>query len=422
MREYNFDVLEVVCGLLDHVPTILSFSVVSRCFRTMAVKRLLIRKPILLRDARSVLAFHKFVFADPQSRLPFCRALELEIPKMDEDVRKEVVQCILSILGRATSLESLNLPDANYTLQHLADPRIPQAIAQLSTLRELVLLGSCRDEDIIVKATQSLPTLTTLHLSLCSLGTPGGDTSTAAVDQYLAPFAPTLEALTITDATLPLNDRGMQFPALRSLSALFDPEVLRTDILVQKFPALKDLDVWFSSPPTGGYWRHEASRSANQQWQERERSWDRLERLIGQPSAIFVLGLTCPVRHLMVEAHIPGEDSREEMAEILLTTPPSHLKLSIWLGRYGYTLQGFFPTEQVQRLTHLALVIIYDNFKTSDPYSPHHAVRTIRWKHLSVRARPFYRLLRSFDISLLHAGSDQEFFAGGATNPPPLDH
>lgn len=94
----DLDVLELVCEWLDDAATVLSFALVSHALLPVAWKRLLRMRPV----------------ADAESRLPFVRALEIRVHKVDEQARQDVVRRILDLLGRVTHLESLTLPHPKY--------------------------------------------------------------------------------------------------------------------------------------------------------------------------------------------------------------------------------------------------------------------------------------------------------------------
>ncbi|KAH9899313.1 hypothetical protein C8Q73DRAFT_314747 [Cubamyces lactineus] len=142
MLDLDWDVLASVCGRVQDVRTILSLSLTCRTLHTVATKRLLETQTVTLKDSRSMLSFHHFINADRGARLPFVRKLRIDIlpGRIDEDSRSEAVQSLLDLLQEATHLESLALPHPNSTHRGLGcDPRFPEIVARLSTLRALAL-------------------------------------------------------------------------------------------------------------------------------------------------------------------------------------------------------------------------------------------------------------------------------------------
>ncbi len=381
------DILELVCELLDDVATVLSFSVVSRVLRPVALKRLLRMRPVALVDERSVRAFHGFVFTDPESRLPFIRALDIRILKLEEHARQDIAQYILDLLERATHLKSLTLSHPKYTFQCLADLRIPAAISRLTTLRELGLLGECDEVEAIIKSTRSVSSLRVLHVSLSSLPVFDGEDGipTAEFDALMCHLAPTLEFLDITERTMLFREKGAQYSALRSLRMGMDQGILRTDILVHKFPALDGTlslgPMYELQEDVPNQWR---IREANKE-RQRRRSWAHLDRVIGDMLSVFVLGLTCPVCHLVLDMHHTLHLT-EHLVDILRTTPPTHLKLTIVLCYGPRVRPELFPPEVIPRLTHLALVLVYAIPQAQYRLVEGEAVATMQWRELLVRA------------------------------------
>lgn len=414
MHYLNLDVLALICDSTYDVSTVLCFSLASHSFRAIAVKRLLSMRPVALNSERSVRAFHKFVFADPRSRLPFLRALTIGIPgspprgpvaldtRLEPDkAPKEVVQFILDIIGRVTHLTSLALPQPRWTLAHLSDPRIPEAIARISTLRELALIDSCLREQCpmvkkIVKTTHSAVTLRVLRISLDltmlipGLLVRGGHAiKTTALDALLGHLAPTLQVLhIISSRCLQLDAKGVEFPALRSLICMAHVvgehgRDVDTDILVSKFPALDGTLLVRSWKPYNETEEDVTElrriRASNEERQTK-RTWKHLDQVFASNVlSLFAMGLLCPVRYLVVEDL--ASHTRDYMAEILSATPPTHLKLSVKLCYGAAVFQGLFPPEVIPRLTHLVLLLEYFD----EPETLEDA--TVEWKPLLVCLR-----------------------------------
>lgn len=162
----DLDVLGLVCESLNDAATVLSFSLVSHALRPVALKHFLAMKAVVLKDERTIRAFHEFVATNNlEPRVPVIRALRIEILKLEEHAHLDVVRYILDLLERTTHLESLTLLRPEDTFKCLADPRVSEAIARVSTLRELGLLEGCHEMEAIVKSTRSVCSLRILHLS-----------------------------------------------------------------------------------------------------------------------------------------------------------------------------------------------------------------------------------------------------------------
>lgn len=73
-------------------------------------------------------------------------------------------------------------------------------------------------------------------------------------------------------------------------------------------------------------------------------------------------------------------------AEILRTSPPTHLKMTIVLCYGPRVRPELFPPEVVPRLTHLALVLLYT--KPAVEVTKGEDISTLQWKDLLVRAHP----------------------------------
>lgn len=384
-QQLDLDVLGLVCESLSDAATVLSFSLVSHALRPVALKHFLAIKPVVLKDERTIRAFHEFVAANAEPCLPSIRALRIEILELEEQARPDAVRYILDLLERATHLESLTLPHPEDTFKCLADPRVPEAIARVSTIRELGLLEGCHEMEAIVKSTRSVSSLRILRLSLMALPEFNEDgVPISEFDALLGHFAPILEVLDITERTLFFDEKGLQYPALRSLKLGVDKGIVRMDILAYKFPALEDSfsigTVFELQHDVPKQWR---IREANKERQLR-RSWTHLDRVTGDVLSVFVLGLTCPVRHLMLDMYTFY--TTEHIADILITTPPTHLKLTIVLCYGPLITQDLFPPEVMPRLTHLVLVLMYTNPIAEDGLANGEAIATMQWRDLLVRA------------------------------------
>ncbi|EIW55187.1 uncharacterized protein TRAVEDRAFT_51316 [Trametes versicolor FP-101664 SS1] len=363
----NLDLLGLVCDSTNDVSTVLSLSLVSHAVRVLAAKRLLSMKPVTLKDERTIRAFHQFMFAGAESRLPFLRAMNISVDSrpIEEQNCQDLVKYILDLLEHATRLECLTLPYLRWTLDYLADSRIVEAITRISTLRELRLPNECVAMAEIVKSTRSASCLRILHISLSTLPSTrrfGYGVKVGALDECLLRLAPTLEVLLLdlSTGTLDLDTKGAQYPSLRSLTTNVGNGLMRMDILVHKFPALDGtLNIRSVCELLDDEPSQKRFRASNQE-RQKQRSWRHLDCVMSDTLALFVLGLTCPVRRLMVDDF--HGDNKNLLVEILRSTPPTHLKLSVVLDHdedNDDILRDLFPPEVLPRLTHLVLVLDY---------------------------------------------------------------
>ncbi|OJT02332.1 hypothetical protein TRAPUB_7115 [Trametes pubescens] len=370
----NFDVFLLICESIRDTQTTLSFSLVSSILRPMAVKQLLSINPVVLKDERTIRAFHRFIFADSRSRIPLLRALNISITKLEEKIRQETVGRILDLLKRATRLECLTLPDPMRTFKCLADSRVLDAIIRISTLREIGLLEPCEEMMTLVNATHSVASLRILRVSLGCLPDvfwSNYGIKLAKLDALLRHLMPTIEVLDFKKTkNLVINSQGMQYPTVRSFMAGFEDGIIRTDILVHTFPASDGtLDVGSVFGALQDNVRRRKQLRASNQERQKQRSWRHMDRVIGDVLALFILGLTCP----------PQE---EPDGGCSACDAPTHLKLHALLPHGDTFFEDLFPLEVIPRLTHLVLLLEYTNPWITDEHCDREAIRTMQWADL----------------------------------------
>ena len=78
MTRLHIDRLEVISEFLNEVSDVLSFGLISTYVHRIATRRLLSMRPIFLTGGPSILAFHRYLFADPLARMPHVCALDLD--------------------------------------------------------------------------------------------------------------------------------------------------------------------------------------------------------------------------------------------------------------------------------------------------------------------------------------------------------
>ncbi|KAI0631122.1 hypothetical protein C8Q77DRAFT_1074976 [Trametes polyzona] len=364
MLDRALDICDLVCGAVEDIPTILSLSLVSQSLRSTATRQLLLRKtPVVVRDERSACSFHSFLFADIAARVGLVRALVIAHADRYQPYPPHAVACILDILTIATHLQSFTLAAPYRAFEESDSQRLSAAIAGLSTLRELALLTDWgQATETILRTTRSTPHLRILRVDLSSYVSDQRQISTADLDAVLGDFHQSLEALEIgtDERALVLDTTGLVYPSVRSLTADFLLGPWRTDVLVSKFPALdRTLDL---SPGLGDALlpteEKEEARALNIA-RQRDRTWRSLDRVEGCVFLLYVFAIQCPIRHLMLNEVHSYEDAH--LRAILGTAPPTHLKLTKEMDFGDNFSPDVFREEVIPRLTHLALVLRYDN-------------------------------------------------------------
>ncbi|KAI0631128.1 hypothetical protein C8Q77DRAFT_1061934 [Trametes polyzona] len=377
----NLDIIHLVCDAALDIPTILSLSRVSRTLRPMAAKQLLAqKKPVVLGSERVIRSFHMFLLAERGVRARFVRALSIvgnRITMTHTTFPPNVLSCLLDILNRATLLESLSMPPSYWVFDGV---QLSRAIGGLANLRELKLLHHCGQVESIVKSIRSAPLLRILRVSLHSF-VPSNPThvTTTDLDALLSPLLPTLEVLEITDKEAAFTTRGLIYPELRSLSVgLMVP--WRIDVLIAKFPKLDAiLDL------TPGYVRILQETTPQQEQDiraaniiaQKKGTWRKLDRVVGELYLLYMLAIECPIHHLLVDDISPR--NMTQLTEVLCTSPPARLTLTMRLNFGNVLSAGLFPEAVVPKLSHLAILLTYtsDRFEDTAP-----AVQTFRWSDL----------------------------------------
>ncbi|KAH9899314.1 hypothetical protein C8Q73DRAFT_638635, partial [Cubamyces lactineus] len=149
-------------------------------------------------------------------------------------------------------------------------------------------------------------------------------------------------------------------PALRSFEVAGSHQLdwTWTEDLVRMFPAL-DGTLAFEGlyyPFQDGDGRiHDENRASQLQ-----KTWTSLDRVVGDFEIVYSLGLVCPVRHLMLDRVC--SHTKDWLSDVLHSTFPTHLKLSIDLSHGVRTLDDLLPPEIFPVLTHLVLVITFCDY------------------------------------------------------------
>ncbi|CDO70364.1 hypothetical protein BN946_scf184999.g4 [Trametes cinnabarina] len=402
-----FDVLHAIISSLDDKGTALAVSLTCRTLRGLAIRRLLSILPINLKDQETVHALHKFLFANESARIQSLRKLNISIRSVDKPYSaEETVQCLVDILKHATRLEWLAL--CTFADDGLFDdfPQVLDAICELSSLWELVVDGDWSSPvQTILRRVRS--PLKVLHIRPNGIHLPEQtfwiDPShhESLLSQRLA-FS--LEELHMEGAALwyPLGYKGVQFPGVRSVFLGYHGGPQRMETFLHMFPALNgtfdtgDLEFDEGALLKANMAEQRRVRALNKQSQE-IRTWKYLDRVIGDTHALYMLALACSVRHLVVK-QVCGH-RKEQVADILRDTQPTCLNILIRLSHGLRIFEDLFPPEATPVLTHLVLVVFYENFDTHvGNLNPccHGDAHEIQWIALLVRHRRCIPVLMFF--------------------------
>ncbi|PIL23144.1 hypothetical protein GSI_14453 [Ganoderma sinense ZZ0214-1] len=165
----------------------------------------------------------------------------------------------------------------------------------------------------------------------------------SALEAFLPHFAPTLETFELRNLFITMSDaRGLdgsppgrfvlpltQYPAVRSLYIRDLDGVPLLDVLMHLFPAIDGtlrIGEWGSIT---GLSDHAHIRECNREAQQR-RAWTKLDRLICDAELFHLLGLRCPIGHLMIDNWT--DDVKDDLALALRECPVARLKLSLLLS------------------------------------------------------------------------------------------
>ncbi|KAI1789262.1 hypothetical protein LXA43DRAFT_1083961 [Ganoderma leucocontextum] len=368
----NVDVLAIVSEFLTDASDVLAFGLICSSLRPVAIRRLLSMRPISLTDHASLCKFHTFLFVDAPVRAPHIRALHIknQNPKRLPKVANQAPgfsSLLIDIITLCPQLEyvSLFLDEEDDCTD---DAPIIDAIAALKSLRSLSVRGSATSSLDLLHKVRSPLRMLTIDL-----------TFPAALKEFLPRFAPTLQELKLASfrvqgdkiwavLNLPAPPQSCsipQYPSVRSLSVgCFTGNPLLHP-LEYLFPALDgtlSLGQLDTRVPAYDY---DHLRAANQRAQDQcspslAHAWKKLDRLVcGDAEMLYVLGLRCPIRLLMLDqcaAH-----SICYAADALRENPVPRLKLTLRYRRGVFDDPALFSSQLAGTLTHLTLCVAYDN-------------------------------------------------------------
>ncbi|PIL30091.1 hypothetical protein GSI_07767 [Ganoderma sinense ZZ0214-1] len=334
-------------------------------------------RPVYLNNGTSIRRFHVFLFADEPARAPHIRALHIDLrqptPAQNHD---EDCSLLVHILASCKHLEHLTIAFHQFTLPIVAEPSFLHTVNAISSLQSLSVRSTSYD---------GISLLPSFRIPLRSLSIDANNvTYSPRYPANLKEFLPhavvlTLETLeldrfavdspdtqVIGNHLMPLTFTMAPYTAVRSLSvASFRGRPL-LDHLQHLFPALEGtLDIgWLN------FWtfenRHDDIRTTNQRIQDGDggRAWRKLDRVVCEAPAFYVLALRCPIRLAMI--YCGPVEHYHYVAVALRENPVPRLKLTLY--HQPGMFAGLFSTELAGRLTHLTLCVLYSkNYEYSPP-------------------------------------------------------
>ena len=358
----NLDILQSVIEFVNKRSDVHTLSLLSSRVHPMAIRRLLRMGPIKLQNEALVRGFHVFLSADPASRGPHVRTLDIWTECIQEVPNRRELECLIcDILAWSRNLHGLFL--GSYGVSHCPGQESPlqAAFEGLKTLRELSVCG--REDyapDILLKKIRS--PIRVLRFDMHNLR--GWRCTPSRINTYIAHLIPTLQILEL-GGTLETEPASLMAGYLFPCSSVSSLTIRRLDltvdlsILVRWLPALKCLEVGGLQAAT--QWTepedYHRARLRNKH-RQRDCSWARLRRLsCNIPETLYVLGLTCPLHRVALNScHIW---SKPLIVTALSDNPPAELYLSIELSDGLDVLEKLFPPEAGGTLTHLTMCLHY---------------------------------------------------------------
>ena len=355
----NFDILRLVCNCLTDVPDVLSFSLTCSTLREGALQRRLRMSPVVL-DLFGMLTedFHSFIFEDEGGRAPHIYGLKF--PNFDytmemEDMLERISKRLVDLLEAAIHLEYLSLPTLDFP------DVVLDTVEKLTTLRHLSV-GSYSYTDYIFTL------LATLRSPLEYLSIEAHarfDIPTSFLHHQMAHFASTLEILELEGLTLDIFSISITSPflALRTLKATYIRPLDQLEVLLRLFPNLDNsLEISYLDRDLTPAVTCPAMRERNKEGQKTH-TWPRLDRLACDSDVAFMLALQYPVRRMEIP-HVSLPSGAQCLVETLRSNAPRQLLFGLSLFDDLHNLDGLFPFEAVDKLTHL-VVFVHIHFEHS---------------------------------------------------------
>ncbi len=337
--QLNVDVLAIVCEFLTEVSDILSVSLTCSSVHVVAVRWLLLKRPVYLKGRPSIHRFHAFLLADTPARAPYVRDIHIDL-MWHRSAADNDVPPILSILTLCQNLEHLTVAFQRASFQTVANPHVLDAIAAIPSLRSFTIRSQSAD---------ALPILRQFRAPVGMLGIHSSNLNAVArhplVLQQSLPrvVVRTLEELELDKLTFDL-DGGIQasinfifpsifdmapYPAVRSLFVgTFEGKPL-LGRLQHLFPALDGTLRLGGLYVRDGEEQYADIRSENLRSQESDadgvsHTWKKLDRVVCDAPMLYTLGLRCPIRLAMIEFGLVRQHGRYAADALRENPVPQH--------------------------------------------------------------------------------------------------
>ncbi|KAI1789275.1 hypothetical protein LXA43DRAFT_893211 [Ganoderma leucocontextum] len=370
----NVDVLAIICEFLTDVSDVLSIALTCSSVHIVAVGWLLRMRPVYLKSGPSIRRFHSFLFADAPARAPHVCVLHIDLrwPGRPQ-AQAEDFPLLIDIIDTCKHLENLTVAFEQASRDIAEDPLFLRAIAAIPSLRSFSVLSSSIDALALLRQVRT--PLRTLGIRCQNVGP--SFWYPAALERFLPRVARTLEKLELENFAVdplviqagshisqPSVASPTQYPAVRSLSVeCFEGKPL-LDYLQHLFPALDGMLCLSSLDMRCRKETFVHIRAVNQHAQEGNGdgslsgAWKRLDRVVCDAPMLYVLGLRCPIRLVMIDFGLLHQDGRY-VADVLRENPVPRLKLT--LNHDLSALGELFSVELAETLTHLTLCLLYSN-------------------------------------------------------------
>ena len=390
----NFDTLRLICNSLTNVSDVLSFALTCSTLKNDAFQRRLQMAPIILSNPEAVNKFFNFIFVDATARAPHIYGLKLpdlpyttervisllhgvELPDPHHNVEADnspphpINDRLVALLEGAIHLKYLSLSTT------VLEGPLLATVAKVSTLRELFLCGRYHRGPFLKLLTSLRAPLRHLHIEEYITG----DITAGFLHSSLSHFAPTLEILELTDFPLDISPSSVtiQFPAMRSLKAELVYGFEGLGLLLHLFPNLDDTLVIKALAANDNDFPDFRQRSREAQ---RAHTWPSLDRVVCSAKGAFLLALQCPIRRMDLEGPISRQEDKQYLVEVLRHNSPRRLSFRLEVFRGLDTLDGLFPAEGADTLTHLVLCLSVQVECREGYVSEHNS----HWDRFSVRS------------------------------------
>ncbi|RPD63521.1 hypothetical protein L227DRAFT_608748 [Lentinus tigrinus ALCF2SS1-6] len=315
---------------------------------------------ILLKDGPSIRKFYAFLFVDAARRGPHVRALDIKALTIKNDPNaRELESLLCEILARSSNLQILCL--SSFAASHIPgqESELQHILEGLTTLRELRLEDdSVRVSDwsnapyMLIKKIRSPIHTFSAHIDeLC--GTP------LHINSHISHLIPTLQDLRLDVLDMQENSAQDIIPctSVHSLSIIRLQGTCDVSVLLRWFPALKTSLKVFGLGENDWYLDDYARVREQNIRSQKDAAWTHLDEVICDPEVLYVLGLNCPLRRVVLN-HFDGS-CRHVIVTALKHNAPSQLYLSMDIGEAVDVLEDLLPAEAKDRLTHLTLCLRY---------------------------------------------------------------